>query len=74
MSHGILWGLLQRGTVISIPLIANMPNQDLGELSGKLLQTGESYTISFANVPPGTYEAICTPHLATGMKMKITVQ
>jgi plastocyanin len=55
-------------------LKANMPEQ-ISELSGKLLNAaGESYTISFANVPAGVYEAICTPHLATNMKMKITVQ
>ncbi len=56
-------------------LAANMPNQDLGELSGKLLNApGETYTISFANVPPGTYEAFCTPHLAMNMRITIIVQ
>jgi plastocyanin len=54
-------------------LTANMPSQDLGELSGKLINNGESYTISFANVPPGTYTANCTPHMANNMKMTITV-
>jgi plastocyanin len=56
-------------------LKTNMPDQTMGELSGKLLNNiGESYTLSFANVPPGTYEIICTPHLAMGMKMNVTVQ
>ena len=56
-------------------LKANMPSQDMGELSGKLLNNvGETYTISFANVPPGTYEVICTPHMAMNMKMKVIVQ
>jgi plastocyanin len=56
-------------------LKANMPSQDMGELSGKLLNNiGETYTISFANVPPGTYEVLCTPHLTMNMKMKVTVQ
>lgn len=56
-------------------LKTNMPSQDMGELSGKLLNNiGDTYTISFANVPPGTYEIICTPHLAMNMKMKVTVQ
>jgi plastocyanin len=54
-------------------LAANMPSQDLGELSGKLVNNGENYTISFANVPPGTYVASCTPHAANNMKMTITV-
>lgn len=56
------------------PLMANMPEQ-MGELSGKMLiMPDESYTISFANVPPGTYDFHCTPHLAMNMKGKVTVQ
>ena len=55
-------------------LSANMPEQ-VGELSGKMLLTaGESYTISFAGIAPGTYDYHCTPHLAMNMKGKITVQ
>ncbi|MDQ2890739.1 MAG: plastocyanin/azurin family copper-binding protein [Gemmatimonadota bacterium] len=55
-------------------LSANMPDQ-MGELAGKLLvQPNETYTISFAKVPPGTYEAHCTPHMAMNMKQTITVQ
>ncbi|HYV98750.1 MAG TPA: plastocyanin/azurin family copper-binding protein [Gemmatimonadaceae bacterium] len=55
-------------------LVKNMPNQDMGELSSKTINNGESYTLSFAGVPAGTYEIICTPHAATGMKMTVTVQ
>lgn len=55
-------------------LLANMPEQ-MGELSGKmLLNPDESYTISFAGVPAGTYEFVCTPHLAMNMKGKVTIQ
>ncbi len=55
-------------------LVANMPEQQ-GELSGKMmLNAGETYTVSFANVPAGTYDYFCTPHLAMNMKGKITVQ
>lgn len=55
-------------------LSANMPEQ-VGELSGKMLLTaGESYTISFGGIAPGTYDFHCTPHLAMNMKGKITVQ
>jgi plastocyanin len=55
-------------------LTANMPEQ-IGELSGKmLLAEGESYTISFGGVAPGTYDFHCTPHLAMNMKGKVTVQ
>ena len=55
-------------------LSANMPDQ-MGDLAGKLLVTpNETYTVSFAKIAPGTYEAHCTPHLAMGMKQTITVQ
>lgn len=53
---------------------ANMPESG-GTLSGKMLVTdGESYTVSFGNIPAGTYEGVCTPHSAMNMKIKITVQ
>lgn len=55
-------------------LIANMPNQ-MSELAGPLLiNANETYTMSFANVPPGTYNYFCTPHLAMNMRGVITVQ
>jgi plastocyanin len=38
-----------------------------------MLAEGEEYTISFAGVSPGTYEYFCTPHLAMGMRGKVTV-
>jgi plastocyanin len=56
------------------PLTANMPGQTM-PLTGPLLLTpNQTYTISFANVPPGTYKYYCTPHLALGMKGVIQVQ
>ncbi len=59
---------------VKTQLMANMPEQ-MGELSGKMLLTaGESYTISFGGVAPGTYNFNCTPHLAMNMKGKVTVQ
>lgn len=55
-------------------LSANMPNQ-MSDLAGPLLiQPNATYTISFAKIPPGTYQAHCTPHLAMNMKQAITVQ
>ena len=55
-------------------LTANMP-ESTGELTGKMLVTdGESWTMSFGKVGAGTYTAICTPHQAMNMIMKITVQ
>jgi plastocyanin len=55
-------------------LSANMKDQQ-GELSSPLLiNANDAYTISFANVKPGTYPFHCTPHLAMGMKGTVTVQ
>jgi plastocyanin len=55
-------------------LSTNMPGQ-IAPLSGPLLiNPNQTYTISFANVPAGTYKYYCTPHLALGMKAAIQVQ
>jgi len=55
-------------------LSANMPNQ-MSDLAGPLLVLpNATYTISFAKIPPGTYQAHCTPHLAMNMKQTIIVQ
>ena len=55
-------------------LSANMPNQ-MGELSSPMfMNPGESYTVSFANIPAGKYPYVCTPHLMNGMTGTVTVQ
>ena len=55
---------------------ANMPgDHSMGALEGPmLLQPNETYVISFAKIPAGSYDFHCTPHLALGMKGVITVQ
>lgn len=56
-------------------LDANMPGQKMGELSGPMvMQPNEAYTVSFAKVPPGKYDFMCTPHAAMNMKGSVTVQ
>jgi len=60
---------------VKAQLDANMPGQKLGELSGPfVMQPNETYVISFAKIPAGKYDFVCTPHLAMGMKGSITVQ
>jgi plastocyanin len=55
-------------------LRANMPNM-LTELgSPMLMNPNETYQISFANVPAGTYNYVCQPHIAMNMKGVVTVQ
>ena len=55
---------------------ANMPgDHSMGALEGPmLLQPNETYVVSFAKIPAGSYDFHCTPHLALGMKGVITVQ
>lgn len=55
-------------------LSANMPNQLTDLSSPMLLQPNETYQVSFANVAPGKYDYVCTPHLANNMRGSITVQ
>ncbi|HEX2094988.1 MAG TPA: plastocyanin/azurin family copper-binding protein [Longimicrobiaceae bacterium] len=55
-------------------LSAGMPNQ-MSPLAGPLLtKAGDSYTISFANVAPGTYSFFCMPHMGMGMQGTVIIQ
>jgi len=72
--HNVSFDVASLSPEAKTALVANMPSQDMGELSSKLIADKESLTISFANVPPGTYTVNCTPHMALQMKMTVTVQ
>lgn len=49
--------------------------QKIGPLAGRLLtQPQQSYEMTFAGAPAGTYKYFCTPHLALGMTAQLTVQ
>lgn len=55
-------------------LSANMPQQ-MGELMGAVMTNpSQTYTVSFAGLPPGIYKYYCVPHLSLGMKGSIIVQ
>jgi len=55
-------------------LTAAMTNT-IDNLSGPfLMHPNDTYEISFANAPKGTYKAYCVPHVALGMRIAITVQ
>jgi len=72
--HNIAFDPSQIPADVQTQLNANMPNTT-SPLTGPLLtQPNETYTVSFANIKPGTYEGHCVPHLALGMKISITVQ
>lgn len=56
-------------------LDVNFGTNRMGELmSNMYLAENEGFTLSFGNIPAGTYEYNCTPHIAMGMKGVITVQ
>jgi len=60
---------------VKAQLDANFGASRAGELmSAMYMAANESATISFANIPAGTYNFNCTPHLAMNMKGVITVQ
>jgi plastocyanin len=59
---------------VEAQLDANI-SEKMGQLSSALkMNPGETITISFANIKPGKYPFVCTPHLALGMKGEVTVQ
>jgi len=52
----------------------NMPNR-MGPLASPMLTApNQTYRISFAGAPVGTYDYFCLPHKALGMTGQITVQ
>ena len=56
-------------------LDANMQGAKMGELGSPMLMApNEGYVVSFAKVPAGTYNYVCTPHAAMNMKGAVTVQ
>jgi plastocyanin len=55
-------------------LKAGMPDQ-MAPLEGSLItEPNGIYTVNFAKAPAGEYKFYCLPHLALGMKGKLTVQ
>jgi len=72
--HNVAFDLATVPAAAKSQLMANMPNQ-ISELSGPMMiNPNETYSISFANIPAGTYNFFCTPHLAMNMRGVITVQ
>jgi plastocyanin len=52
----------------------NMPDQ-MAPLEGPLLtEPDKTYEVSYAGAPKGEYKFYCLPHLALGMKGKVTVK
>ncbi|MGH7530126.1 MAG: plastocyanin/azurin family copper-binding protein [Gemmatimonadales bacterium] len=56
------------------PLGAGMPNTIDNLVGPFLTEPNATYDVSFANAPTGQYKGYCTPHMALGMRIAITVQ
>jgi plastocyanin len=39
-----------------------------------LIDRGETFTLSLAGLPPGTYPFFCTPHFGSGMRGELTLR
>jgi plastocyanin len=73
--HNLAFDMATVPADVKAQMMANMPNQETGEMSSKMMMTkDEAVVVSFAKVKPGKYAFHCTPHLAMGMKGEITVQ
>ena len=71
--HNVAFDPATIPTDVQGQLDANI-SEKMGQLSSALkMNPGESITVSFANIKPGTYPFHCTPHLALGMKGEVTV-
>jgi len=73
--HNVAFVGTSLAPAVKSQLDANFGSARLGELQSQMyLAPNEGFTLSFANIPAGTYEYNCTPHLAMNMKGVITVQ
>ena|ERR1043166_7612191 len=72
--HNIVFNADDVPAAARAQLQANMDNPTPELSSPLLLNAGEKFTMSFGNIPPGTYPYHCTPHLASGMSGTITVK
>jgi plastocyanin len=73
--HNVAFEGASLAAAVKAQLDANLGSQRMAELSSNMyMAAGEGLTVSFGNIPAGTYNYNCTPHLAMGMKGVITVQ
>lgn len=73
--HNVVFEGTSLSDAVRNQLDANFGDQRMAPLTSNMyLNPNESVTVSFANIPAGTYSFNCTPHLAMNMRGVITVQ
>jgi plastocyanin len=73
--HNVAFDGTNLSPSVRAQLDANFGTERAAELmSNMYVAEGEGITISFANIPAGTYNYNCTPHLAMNMVGVITVE
>ena len=73
--HNVTFNPAEVPAAAKAQLMANMGENQMGEMMGPLFQNAnDSYEVSFAGIPAGTYAFNCTPHLAMNMKGTVTVK
>jgi len=73
--HNVAFDGVGLSADVKAQLDANFGTARMAELMSVMyVAEGEGFTLSFGNIPPGTYNYNCTPHLAMNMRGVITVQ
>ena len=72
--HNVQFDEAQVPAAAKAQLRANMPNMATELGSPMMMNPNETYQISFANIPAGTYNYVCQPHIAMNMRGVVTVQ
>jgi len=71
--HNVQFKSGQFPAAAAAQLTANM-RSSTGLMGPMMMQPNEEYTVSFAGLPAGTYNYVCTPHEMMGMTATIVVQ
>ncbi len=72
--HNVAFDSAKAPADVKAKLQASMPNQMQPLMSQFMQKEGDSYTVSFGGIKPGTYYYYCLPHVVAGMKGNVIVQ
>ena len=73
--HNVAFDGSKLAPAVKAQLDANLGPDKMAELSSAMkMNANDAIVVSFGKIPAGSYDFNCTPHLAMGMKGKITVK